>query len=287
MSKEKSPSYQRYPRDYLSDENVQLMSMEEEGCYNRLMDYCWIEGSIPADPQLLARLCKGVTPPEIVLRCFKSGVLDGRLVHARLDIERQKQEEWRAKSALGGKHSAHKPKRAKAKVKQQGGSTTVEAGRLKGGSTLQSSSSVFSSQFSSSSSSSKDEAQATPSPLARSSGEPDPAPEVFTELPLAHNGDLYPVTRAFISQMAPLYPGLDIESEVLRAKAWLINNPTRRKTKVGIPKFLNGWFARQQNEHAPPETPGSRGSPSYRSGLHEQNTQAVQRFAARGQDEKE
>ena len=29
--------------------------------------------------------------------------------------------------------------------------------------------------------------------------------------------------------------------------AWLIANPTRRKTFNGMPRFVNGWLAREQN----------------------------------------
>lgn len=138
MAKEKAPAYQRYPKDYLSDIKVQAMNLEEEGMYNRLMDYCWCETSLPSDPAILAALCKGSEPTPLVLSCFTE--IDGELHHKRLDEERGKQAEWRAKSAEGGKRSAHKRKHPKAKPPQQGGATTVEADRLKGGGTLQSSS---------------------------------------------------------------------------------------------------------------------------------------------------
>lgn len=91
---EKLPYYPRYPKDYLTDENVAVMSLEEEGAYGRLMDHCWIEGSIPDDLDRLARLCR--TTPEHMERlwpalrpCFDPAA-EGRLDHPRLAIERRK-----------------------------------------------------------------------------------------------------------------------------------------------------------------------------------------------------
>lgn len=113
MAKEKSPAYQRYPNDYLTDENVVRMTLEQEGAYNRLMDHCWKEGSIPADIPGLAAFCKNVTTAKMraiwqaVGMCFEPHpTLPGRLVHPRLEKEREKQAEWKAKSSTGGKRGA-------------------------------------------------------------------------------------------------------------------------------------------------------------------------------------
>jgi uncharacterized protein YdaU (DUF1376 family) len=91
---QKLPYYPQYPKDYLTDENVAVMSLEEEGAYRRLMDHCWIEGSIPDDLARLARLCR--TSPDhmeaiwpAIRPCF-TPVGDGRLDHPRLAIERRK-----------------------------------------------------------------------------------------------------------------------------------------------------------------------------------------------------
>ncbi len=144
MPKEKSPAFQFYASDFLSDIKVQQMSMEEEGCYIHLMAICWREINLPSDSRVLQRCCKGAVPSDLVLSCFCEQ--DGVLIHPRLEAERKKQQEWREKSAKGGRRSAHKPKKQKAISTEQGGITTVEAARLKGGGTLQSS--VFSLQSS-------------------------------------------------------------------------------------------------------------------------------------------
>jgi len=47
--KGKAPAFQFYAADWLADEAVSVMSLEEEGAYIRALCYCWREGSIPAD----------------------------------------------------------------------------------------------------------------------------------------------------------------------------------------------------------------------------------------------
>jgi uncharacterized protein YdaU (DUF1376 family) len=107
----KAPAFQFYAAEWLADETVQLMTLEEEGAYIHLVAYCWREGSIPADLDLLSRLCKGAstTVLTVVTRCFQPHPDEGsRLVHKRLEEERMKQKEWRDKSSDGGKKSALK-----------------------------------------------------------------------------------------------------------------------------------------------------------------------------------
>ena len=105
-----SPAFQFYPAEYLSDENVAMMSLEEEGAYLRLMCYCWRQGTIPNDPVKLARLCK-TTPAKMeemwpaVSVCFRS-TKDDRLAHPRLDVERTKQAGYKRKMSEAGKRGA-------------------------------------------------------------------------------------------------------------------------------------------------------------------------------------
>ncbi len=108
MAVGKSPCFQFYAAEYLADENVALMTLEEEGAYIRALAYCWREGSIPADDDKLSRLLKGAstTVLRVVEGCFnQSPTEDDRLVHGRLEKEREKQRVWREKSAHGGKKS--------------------------------------------------------------------------------------------------------------------------------------------------------------------------------------
>jgi len=58
----RSPAFQFYPQDWLASAKVAEMTLEEEGAYIRLICYCWMTGSIPADPARCAKMVgKGCT----------------------------------------------------------------------------------------------------------------------------------------------------------------------------------------------------------------------------------
>lgn len=131
----KSPAFQFYPTDYIGSQRVRLMSLEEEGAYINLLCSCWQHGSIPADPQLAARIIgKGcsTTVATTVLTMFEPSTEQGRMIHERLEKERGKQDAWRNKSAAGGRKSAEMRK---------GGSRVVEPDNQPKANTLSSSSS--------------------------------------------------------------------------------------------------------------------------------------------------
>lgn len=105
----KSPAFQFYPKDFLTDENVRLMSMQERGIYITLMSYCWIESTLPADTKLLARLC-GMPLKQFnnlwraIAPCFDVDPLHvDRIIHQRLDKERVKQILFKRRQSDNGK----------------------------------------------------------------------------------------------------------------------------------------------------------------------------------------
>jgi hypothetical protein len=83
--------------------------------------------------------------------------------------------------------------------------------------------------------------------LAQTSDESVPEEEVFATLPCTGKQKEFVVTKAYVSEMQSMYPGVDIEKETLRAKGWLINNPKKQKTHNGMTRFLGSWYDRQQN----------------------------------------
>jgi hypothetical protein len=44
--------------------------------------------------------------------------------------------------------------------------------------------------------------------------------------------------------MGPLYPGVDVHREMLRAAEWCRGKPERRKTLRGARSFITGWLSR-------------------------------------------
>lgn len=50
-----------------------------------------------------------------------------------------------------------------------------------------------------------------------------------------------------------MYPDMDVLKVLARARQWLLDNPSRRKTAKGMPNFCSGWLERQQNKGAYPK----------------------------------
>jgi uncharacterized protein YdaU (DUF1376 family) len=57
--KNPAPAFQFYASDYLCDEHVSAMTLEEQGAYVRALCVCWREETLPADPEILARVIGG------------------------------------------------------------------------------------------------------------------------------------------------------------------------------------------------------------------------------------
>lgn len=119
-----APAFQFYAGDWLSSQRVALMTLEQEGAYIRLMAFCWKHGSIPADPETLARLIGKGASTTLASEVAKMFQLSGEtLIHPRLEQAREEQTAWRAKSSEGGKKSAETRRARKA---AKGGATTLQ-----------------------------------------------------------------------------------------------------------------------------------------------------------------
>lgn len=96
----KAPAFQFFPKDFICDINVQLMTNEALGAYAMLLCHEWINDGIPDDDKSLAIL-SGTRErwSEIktdVLRCFeKKTGHENVLISQMLEKERARQEENR------------------------------------------------------------------------------------------------------------------------------------------------------------------------------------------------
>lgn len=108
MAAERRPAFQFYPKDFLTDEKVVLMSNTEVGIYLRLLCFCWLERTLPIETESLAQMARipikqftKLWEKSVLRTCFQVGD-DGRLHHKRLDEERTKQTDFqRRQSDLG------------------------------------------------------------------------------------------------------------------------------------------------------------------------------------------
>jgi hypothetical protein len=59
------------------------------------------------------------------------------------------------------------------------------------------------------------------------------------ELPLIGKQGEWSVPEDLYQEMVKAYPGVSVMAELANMRGWLISNPTRRKTRSGLPKFIN------------------------------------------------
>ncbi|HEY5085926.1 MAG TPA: DUF1376 domain-containing protein [Gemmatimonadaceae bacterium] len=109
----KAPAYPWYARDFAADEPVQLMTLEEEGAYRRLLDHQWLHGSIPCDVVAIARICKNTPRARMVklwaaiAPCFVADdSAPSRLQNRRLERERARSAAYRERQSAAGKLGA-------------------------------------------------------------------------------------------------------------------------------------------------------------------------------------
>jgi uncharacterized protein YdaU (DUF1376 family) len=83
-------------------------------------------------------------------------------------------------------------------------------------------------------------------PDLNSCAEP-PAPAQFVSLILNDKSE-YPIHEDQIAEWQGLYPAADVRQELRNMRGWCIANPTKRKTKTGILRFVTSWLADKQNK---------------------------------------
>mgnify|MGYP007057172677 CR=1 FL=1 len=54
----------------------------------------------------------------------------------------------------------------------------------------------------------------------------------------------WPLTQAKYDEYQTTYPDVDLDTELKKMIQWLRDNPTKRKTAAGMPRFINSWLSR-------------------------------------------
>ncbi len=65
-------------------------------------------------------------------------------------------------------------------------------------------------------------------------------------IPLNDGSGWRPKQRDY-EEFCRLYPGVDVKGEIAKMRAWSLSNPTKRKTKLGVLKFVNAWLSKTQD----------------------------------------
>lgn len=79
---------------------------------------------------------------------------------------------------------------------------------------------------------------------------PEPKKEIKLSdilLPL-NDGSFYNVPEDKIEIWKQAYPAVDIIHELKKMISWLESNPSRKKTKQGIARFINTWLSKEQDK---------------------------------------
>ena len=75
---------------------------------------------------------------------------------------------------------------------------------------------------------------------------PSPAAKVAALIPACSNQQ-FVVTESKQAEYQTAYPGVDVGLELKAIRQWCLDNPARRKTLRGVPRFLNSWLSNEQN----------------------------------------
>lgn len=77
------------------------------------------------------------------------------------------------------------------------------------------------------------------------------ASEPVMDLPplILKDGSRFHISQTHLKEFVDAYPDVNVRDQILKMIQWLKTNPTKRKTKNGIMRFINSWIARAEREY--------------------------------------
>ena len=81
---------------------------------------------------------------------------------------------------------------------------------------------------------------------------PDSPPTIAVISIILNDKTEYPITEADVEGWKDLYPAVDVMQELRKMKGWADANPSKRKTKAGIKRFINAWLSKEQDRYHGP-----------------------------------
>lgn len=75
---------------------------------------------------------------------------------------------------------------------------------------------------------------------------------------LLNDNTYYQICNQEYEQLQQAYPDLNVRSELLQAAAWCKANPTRRKSRENIERFIVSWLGRSQKQKNEAEVTNER-----------------------------
>ncbi len=70
--------------------------------------------------------------------------------------------------------------------------------------------------------------------------------DIVISLTLNDNTD-YEIKQSVVNEYKSFYPNVDVIQEMRKMKGWLLSNPSKRKTRRGVLRFVNNWLSKEQD----------------------------------------
>lgn len=228
-----------YVADYLADTGH--LSTVEHGAYLLLIMHYWQKGGLPDDDKRLASIARASLEQWQEIRPALLDLFQSGWKHSRIDDELEKSAKAYEKRAAAGKaggeaKAAASNARAKLKRKPSNALPSTITTTL------------------------KEEGSNEPS-----SSEPEksaPSEIVVVSLPTVSEGEV-PIFETDVAEWQPAFPGVNVNQQLQAMRSWLLANPTKRKTKRGMRKFVVTWLDKRQNAAPTPRA----ASPPTRAGI--------------------
>ena len=64
----------------------------------------------------------------------------------------------------------------------------------------------------------------------------------------------FPITNQDISKYQEVYTKIDVKAEIKKMALWCDSNPTKRKTKTGVKRFVNSWLNNANDKQTEQQT---------------------------------
>lgn len=84
-------------------------------------------------------------------------------------------------------------------------------------------------------------------------------------IPLTDGTEWRPTVSEY-DEYCRLYPSVDVFDSFRRMRAWSLSNPTKKKTRNGVKRFVNTWLSKEQDNSGKVSTKG--GGSAYIDAIH-------------------
>jgi uncharacterized protein YdaU (DUF1376 family) len=232
----KSPWFKFYASDFLLDSKVDSLPLEAQAILVRMWAVISIDGKIPDDPKIISRLCR---IDQMIYQKHHQNLHqmfykdDDNFLHSER-MERERGSYQRVVDARKFAVECRENKRL----------TSNDASKP---------SSKQPSNGSSKTDQSESESDIRTKTLCLELPTEPSKPPVIT-LPLNDTTE-HPIHQEQVSEWVKLYPAVDVGQALRSMRGWLLNNPTKRKTKKGILRFANSWLSNAQDRYSGPLAP--------------------------------